>query len=91
MNFKELLESKKKFTKEKASKIAKKLNIDFKKFNFDQFLKGMNVELEHGTIDSATDVTDDDCLKTGKIALAHLKEIPDYYNRLDKMEKKAKD
>jgi len=50
---------------------------------------GIEVELEHGTRDSQTNVTDDDPAMTGKIALAHLKEIPDYYTRLDEMEKSA--
>jgi len=50
---------------------------------------GMDVELEHGTVDSNTNVTNDDPLITGKIALAHLNELPDYYTRLDKMEKEG--
>lgn len=49
----------------------------------------MEVELEHGTISSLTNVTNDDLLATGKIALAHLNEFPDYYTRLLKMEKEA--
>jgi hypothetical protein len=49
----------------------------------------MNVELEHGQRDPATNVTNDDPLMTGKIALAHLKEFPDYYERLEKMETEA--
>ena len=49
----------------------------------------MEVELEHGTIDSPTNVTGDDSLVTGKIALAHLNEFPDYYTRLEKMENEA--
>jgi hypothetical protein len=52
---------------------------------------GMDVELEHGSHDEETNVTNDDPLTTGKIALAHLKEFPDYYTRLDKMEKEAED
>jgi hypothetical protein len=50
---------------------------------------GMDVEMEHGLIDPETNLTDDDPLKTGKIALAHLNEFPDYYTRLEKMEKEA--
>ena len=46
----------------------------------------MDVELEHGTRDSDTDVTRDDPLVTGKIALAHLREMSDYYTRLAQME-----
>ena len=51
---------------------------------------GMDVELEHGARDPETNVTDDDALTTGKIALAHLHEFPDYYTRLDRMEEEAK-
>ena len=49
----------------------------------------MDVELEHGLHDLVTNVTDDDPLVTGKIALAHLNEFPDYYTRLEKMEAEA--
>jgi len=51
----------------------------------------MDVELEHGTIDPLTNVTNDDPLMTGKIALAHLNEFPDYYDRLEKMEDEAEE
>jgi len=50
---------------------------------------GLGVELEHGTRDMSTNVTDDDPVMTGKIALAHLNEFPDYYTRLYKLEKEA--
>ena len=49
----------------------------------------MEVELEHGRQDPATNVTDDDPVLTGKIALAHLNEFPDYYERLELMEREA--
>jgi len=55
----------------------------------EQFRTGLNVELEHGRRDPATDVTHDEPLLTGKIALAHLNEIPDYYSRLAVMELEA--
>ncbi|MFA6016890.1 MAG: DUF5661 family protein [Patescibacteria group bacterium] len=77
---------KKSFTAEEAKVIGEKLGIDWINFGVEQFLMGINVELEHGTIDPVTNVTDDDPLKTGKIALAHLNEFPDYYTRLAKME-----
>jgi hypothetical protein len=48
-----------------------------------------SVELEHGKRDSSTNVTQDDEELTGKIALAHLNEFPDYYTRLEKMETEA--
>lgn len=76
-------------TKEEAQDIGNKLGINWSKFDVEQFAAGMNVELEHGTVDPATNVTNDDLLTTGKIALAHLNEIPDYYTRLLKMEKEA--
>ncbi len=81
--------NKKHFTTEQATEIGEQLGVDWSKFNVEQFRRGMDVELEHGTINSNTNVTDDNPLITGKIALAHLNEFPDYYDRLDKMEKKA--
>ena len=77
------------FTAEQAKQIAEQLGIKWDKFDVEQFRHGMDVELEHGTIDANTNVTDDDPLMTGKIALAHLNEFPDYYDRLDKMEEEA--
>ena len=69
-----------------AQEIGEQLGVDWKLFDVDQFCRGMKVELEHGTRDTETNVTNDDVLMTGKIALAHLKEIRDYYDRLEKME-----
>lgn len=80
---------KKRFTEGQAKETGAKLGIKWDKFNVDQFRRGMDVELEHGTRDPQTNVTNDDILVTGKIALAHLKEFPDYYDRLEKMEKEA--
>ncbi len=74
----------------KAKKIGEELGIEFTRFGPDDLRRGMEVELEHGRRDPETDVTGDDLLLTGKIALAHLKEIPDYYSRLAKMEADAK-
>ncbi|MEE9594241.1 MAG: DUF5661 family protein [Candidatus Hydrothermarchaeales archaeon] len=82
---------KKHFTEEEAREIGEKLGLKWDKFDVDQFRRGMDVELEHGTVDSATNVTDDDALTTGKIALAHLNEFPDYYDRLEKMEEEAEE
>ena len=78
-----------KISEDLAKETGEKLDIKWDKFNVDQFCRGMNVELEHGTRDPKTNVTDDDPLATGKIALAHLNEFPDYYDRLDKMEIEA--
>lgn len=82
---------KEKFNEEEAKEIGEKLGVDWSKFDIEQFQKGMDVELEHGLRDGATNVTDDDLLFTGKIALAHLNEYPDYYDRLEKLEKEAKE
>ena len=80
------------FTMEEVAAVAKQLEIDFAKAKFDleQLRNGMNVELEHGTRDPKTNVTGDDPVLTGKIALAHLNEFPDYYIRLKKLEDNAK-
>ncbi len=80
---------KKEFTTEEAQVIGEKVGIDFSKYDLEEFRKGLAVELEHGTVDSRTNVTGDDEVVTAKIAWAHLKEIPDYYTRLLKMEKEA--
>ena len=82
---------KKNFTIEEAKEIGEKLGIDWTKFDIEQFRIGMGIELEHGTIDSNTNVSNDDILITGKIALAHLNEFPDYYTRLLKMEEEAEE
>ena len=82
---------KKRFTDEEAKAIGSQLGIRWDKFDVDQFRRGMDVELEHGTVDPVTNVTNDDPLMTGKIALAHLNEFPDYYDRLEDMEKEAEE
>lgn len=85
-------ENKVSFNTEDAIKIAKALKIDFskEKFNLEQFTMGVNVELEHGSRFESTNVTNNDPILTGKIALAHLMEIPDYYTRLNKLETEGK-
>jgi hypothetical protein len=85
------MDTKREFTVEEAVEVAKRLGIDFAKEEFDaeQYCAGMNVELEHGSAYPATNVTNDDPVTTGKIALAHLREFPDYYIRLAKMEAEA--
>ena len=80
---------KKVFTSEQAKEIGKKLGIDWTKFDIEQFRVGMDIELEHGKVDPHTNVTNDDPLLTGKIAIAHLNEFPDYYTRLLKLEEEA--
>lgn len=80
---------KKKFTTEEAKKVGETIGIKWDKFDVNQFRMGMDVELEHGLCDPSTNVSNDDPIITGKIALAHLNEIADYYDRLEKMEKEA--
>ncbi len=82
----------KSFSKEEAAAIALVMGIDCNKsqFHLDDFWMGINVELEHGKISSQTNVTNDDLIMTGKIALAHLNEFPDYYKRLKVLEEEAK-
>lgn len=69
------------FSDKEILDVANYLNIDFSKFSFDDFKRGINIELEHGYVDLKTNVTDNDLLKTAKIALAHLNELPNYYNK----------
>ena len=61
--------------------VANILNIKFDKFTIEDFLEGINTELEHGTRNMKTNVTSDDLILTSKIALAHLEEFPNYYNK----------
>lgn len=80
---------KKDFTKEEAKALGEKIGVDWNSVDLEQFRMGLAVEMEHGTHDPQTNVTNDDAITTGKIAWAHLKEIPDYYTRLAKMESEA--
>ena len=65
-----------------ARRVGNALRVNWDKVNIEQFRMGLEVELEH------RDVTHGDYLLTGKIALAHLKEYPDYYTRLKRVETK---
>lgn len=80
------------FSREEAEAIGKRIGIDWKAGHVDleQFRMGLAVELEHGTVNPATDVSHDDDVITGKIALAHLNELSDYYTRLEAMEQAGK-
>lgn len=83
---------KKEFSLKEAKDIASRLGTKLSTKGLGQFKKGLKVELEHGK--EATkeginaNVTNDDPIKTGKIALAHIKEYPRYYNGLKTMEDK---
>ncbi len=85
------MSEKREFSVEEAKAIGDKIGVDWDLYDLEQFRRGLEVELEHGTHDPQTNVTNDDEILTGKIALAHLKEIKDYYTRLDKMESEAEE
>jgi DNA-directed RNA polymerase alpha subunit len=80
-----------KFTDDEARAAGERIGIDWStsRFDVEQFRMGMDVELEHGTQDAETNVTNDDVDTTAKIARAHLNEFPDYYSRLEVMEAEA--
>lgn len=79
------------FGADEAWRVGEELGIDWATalFDVEQFRLGLDVELEHGRRDMRTNVTDDDAVVTGKIALAHLHEFPDYYTRLAQLEAAA--
>jgi hypothetical protein len=76
-------------TIEEAQRVGNEIGVDWSRFDVEQLRLGMDVEFEHGSRDPQTDVTGDDPIVTGKIALAHMKEFPDYYERLERMERDA--
>jgi hypothetical protein len=80
---------KRRTTIEEARRVGDIIGVDWNRFDLEQFRAGMDVEFEHGSHDPQTDVTHDDPILTGKIALAHMKEYPDYYSRLGRMEAEA--
>lgn len=69
------------YTIEQIKDAAKSLGVVFDKFSLDDLVTGINIELEHGTINPLTNVTNDNLILTMKIALAHLNEFPNYYNK----------
>jgi len=80
-----------KFDSREAKRIGDIIGVNWKKYPLVEFRMGLHVELEHGARDPHTNVTDDDVIMTGKIALAHLKEFPDYYTRLNELEEEAEE
>lgn len=85
------MSGKREFNLDEAKSIGEHIGIDWNKINIEEFRMGLGVEMEHGTHDPETNVTNDDDVLTGKIALAHLREFPDYYTRLEQLEKEAKE
>ncbi len=84
------MNSRRQISTEEARSIGTQLGINWAHIDLEQFRRGLEVELEHGARDPETNVTSDDPILTGKIAWAHLKEIQDYYARLDRLEAEAK-
>ena len=80
---------KRRVSSDEARRIGDALQLRWDTVDLEQFRRGLEVEFEHGAHDPETNVTNDDVLLTGKIAWAHLKEFPDYYTRLDKLEAEA--
>jgi hypothetical protein len=80
------MSAKREFSAEEARRIGEALGIEWDRISLEEFRAGLRVELEHGTRDPETNVTNDDEILTGKIALAHLREFPAYYSRLDQLE-----
>jgi hypothetical protein len=83
------LAEQKRTTSEEARRVGDQIGVSWDRFELEQFRVGMDVEYEHGSHDPQTNVTGDDPILTGKIALAHMKEFPDYYERLERMENEA--
>jgi hypothetical protein len=79
----------KRTTLDEAQRVGDAIGVDWDVYDVEQFRIGMDVEYEHGSHDPQTNVTNDDPILTGKIALAHMKEFPDYYERLELMEAEA--
>ena len=80
---------KRRTTSEEARRVGDAIGVDWSRFELEQFRAGMDVEFEHGSHNPQTDVTHDDPILTGRIALAQMKEFPDYYERLERMESEA--
>ena len=85
------MSAKRKFTTEEARRIGDALGVNWTEVRLEEFRAGLAVELEHGTRDPETNVTNDDEIVTGKIALAHLREFADYYTRLEQLEEEAEE
>ena len=83
------MSERRKTRRRRLARVGDEIGVDWERFDLEQFRAGMDVEFEHGSHDPQTDVTGDDPIVTGKIALAHMKEFPDYYERLGRMEDEA--
>ena len=72
-----------------TNKIGDYFGLNWKIIDRHEWHYGMNIELEHGTSAGIANITNDKPIMTGKIALAHIMEYPDYYARLKRMEASA--
>ena len=81
--------NKRKVSADEAKRIGDTLAINWDTIDLEEFRRGIEVEFEHGAHDPETNVTNDDVVLTGKIAWTHLKEFPDYYARLARLEAEA--
>lgn len=69
------------YSRQEILSAAKMLGVKFDQFTLDDLIAGVDIELEHGTQNPQTNVTNNDLILTMKIALAHLNEFPNYYNK----------
>ncbi|MBA3010881.1 MAG: hypothetical protein KKF12_03095 [Proteobacteria bacterium] len=70
-------------SQEEAAMILKIVNTKLMDIPLEDFRKGLEVELEHGTRFDDANITNNHPFLTGKIVIAHLKETMDYYQRID--------
>jgi len=76
-----------KITLKKAVEVGNALGLDWRRYDLEQFRLGLAEELEHGTAAGRWNLTGDHLITTAYIALAHLDELPDYYDRLKYIKK----
>lgn len=75
---------------EQAKYLADLFGLNLSVLKMSEWKYGLEIELEHGTENPITNITNDDLILTAKIALAHIMEFPDYYKRLKRLEEQAK-
>ena len=76
-------------TAEQAWRAGGRVGLDWSQTSLAQFRRGLEMELERGPRNLRTKTPDDDLVRAGRIALTHLKRVPDYYSRLDGLEAEA--
>ena len=73
-------------TEKQAKKLSGIFAINHDVVPFDEWIYGLNVELEHGRINPLTNITNDDLIMTAKITACHMMEYHEYYKYLKMME-----